>query len=94
MTHVEFEMNFAEQAERFGISKIIRQRGEEYAFQSFMLAMSGIVARNEPKSIDEEELDEFAKEFANKYSYPHTEQNANLQCGIKAGYRKAWEDKQ
>lgn len=98
MTHVEFEMHFAEQAERFGISKIIRQRGEEYAFQSFMLAMSGIVARNEPKPIDEDELDKLARKYAEEeYQYDLKDEDIDFHCCIedfKAGYRKAWEDKQ
>lgn len=102
MTHVEFEYHFTEQAERFGIAKIIRQRGEEYAFHSFMLAMSGIVVRNEP--INEEKLDSLAKSYAKKeLGYTDSDiANFNSWSSVaqakfrevcedfKVGYRKAW----
>ena len=88
MTHVEFEYHFTKQAERFGIAKIIRQSGEEYAFQSFMLALSGIVARDQTSSVNEEELDKIARE---EY-YKGEELTAQWFEGFKAGYRKAMEE--
>lgn len=97
MTHVEFEINFAEQAERFGIAKIIRQVGEEYAFQSFMLALSGIVARDQTSPINEEELDKLAMLYDLNHDdippYANTATVWNLiREAFKAGYRKAMEE--
>lgn len=87
MTHIEFEHHFAEQAERFGIAKIIRQRGEEYAFQSFMLAMSSIVARDDPKPIDEEELDKLILPYVREYVKEHPKSLVSYTDGIKTGFR-------
>lgn len=93
MTHVEFEKHFAEQAERFGVAKIIRQRGEDYAFQSFMLALSGIVARDEPKPVDEEKLDELATRFyyTDEDAASYDNEIEIITEAFKAGYRKALE---
>lgn len=93
MTHIEFETHFAEQAEKFGIANVIRESGEDYAFQSFMLAMSGIVARNEQKSLDEEKLDKLVMDNTPARVPPCFNYRMTFQKGYKAGYKQGWEDK-
>lgn len=99
MTHAEFEIHFAEQAEKFGIAKVIRESGEDYAFQGFMLAMSSIVVMNEPKSLDEDRLEELAKANALRYwnrNKPNYSTWGRITCAksYKDGYKQAWEEKQ
>lgn len=86
MTHVEFEYHFAKEAERFGISKLIRENNKDYDFQSFMLSLSGIVARNEP--IDEKELETKAAIYADAY-YKKTDEMKIAEEAFKAGYWNA-----
>lgn len=88
MTHAEFEYHFAKEAEKFGIAEFIRENKKDYDFQSFMLALSGIVARNEP--VDEDKLDDLANQYA-KTTYLE-EGVGGWEDGAeayRAGYRKA-----